>query len=71
MARAHAEVDRVLGTDIRPPSYEQVQRLTYVRQILDETLRLWPTAPAFTRYPYEDTAIGGNTASQGRLDRRS
>ena len=27
------------------PTFEQVHRLTYVRQILDETLRLWPTAP--------------------------
>ena len=33
-----------------------------MRQILDETLRLWPTAPGFTRYPYEDTVIGGRYA---------
>jgi cytochrome P450 / NADPH-cytochrome P450 reductase len=32
---------------------------TYVTQILEETLRLWPTAPAFTRRPYENTVIGG------------
>src|SRR3954454_9962711 len=31
----------------------------YVLQVLEETLRLWPTAPAFTRRPYEDTVIGG------------
>jgi cytochrome P450/NADPH-cytochrome P450 reductase len=30
----------------------------YVSQILEETLRLWPTAPAFTRHSYEDTVIG-------------
>ena len=41
------------------PRYEQVHQLTYVTQILNEALRLWPTAPAFSRHPYEDTTIGG------------
>ena len=44
------------------PTFEQVHRLTYVRQVLDESLRLWPTAPGFTRYPFEDTVIGGRYA---------
>ena len=56
--QAQEEVDHVLG-GTRRPTYEQVQQLTYVRQILDETLRLWPTAPGFTRAPFEDTVIGG------------
>ena len=60
-ARARAEVDEVLGSTAAP-TFEQVQRLTYVRQILDESLRLWPTAPGFTRQPYEDTVIGGRYA---------
>src|SRR5271165_591722 len=60
MARAQAEADSVLGTDIGVlPSYAQVRKLTYIAQILEETLRLWPTAPGFTRYPFEDTVIGG------------
>ena len=56
--RARAEVDEVLGADAEP-SYDQVHRLTYVRQILDESLRLWPTAPMFTRTPLQDTVVGG------------
>ena len=40
----------MLGGDAEP-DYEQIHRLTYVRQILDESLRLWPTAPMFTRTP--------------------
>ena len=36
-----------------------------VTQILTETLRLWPTAPAFTRYPYEDTTSGGTRCPRG------
>lgn len=60
MAQAHAEVDSMLGTDIGVlPSYDQVRKLRYVGQILDESLRLWPTAPGFTRYPFQDTVIGG------------
>src|SRR4051794_28475689 len=58
LERARAEVGQVVG-NAAWPTFEQVTRLRYVRQILDETLRLWPTAPAFTRYPYEDTVIGG------------
>jgi cytochrome P450/NADPH-cytochrome P450 reductase len=59
--RARAEVDEVFGTSAAP-TFEQVHRLTYVRQVLDEALRLWPTAPGFTRQPYEDTVIGGRYA---------
>jgi cytochrome P450 / NADPH-cytochrome P450 reductase len=60
LARGYDEVDRVLGTDLSVlPTYAQVHQVPYVTQILEETLRLWPTAPAFTRHPYEDTVIGG------------
>ena len=61
LARAREEVDTVLGATAEP-TFEQVHRLTYVRQILDETLRLWPTAPGFTRQPFADTVIGGRYA---------
>jgi cytochrome P450/NADPH-cytochrome P450 reductase len=61
LERARAEVGQVLGNTAEP-TFEQVIRLRYVRQVLDETLRLWPTAPAFTRYPYEDTVLGGRYA---------
>lgn len=57
-ARARAEVDRVWG-DTPRPGYEQVARLRYVRRVLDESLRLWPTAPAFAREAREDTVLAG------------
>ncbi|WP_405598094.1 MULTISPECIES: bifunctional cytochrome P450/NADPH--P450 reductase [unclassified Streptomyces] len=58
--RARAEADEVLGTDPGvAPTYEQVHRLTYIAQVLDESLRLWPTAPGFNRTPFEETTIGG------------
>jgi cytochrome P450/NADPH-cytochrome P450 reductase len=59
--RARAEVDEVLGTAAEP-TFDQVNRLRYVRQVLDEALRLWPTAPAFSRYPYEDTVLADRYA---------
>ncbi|MFB8756769.1 cytochrome P450 [Streptomyces nigra] len=57
-ARARAEVDRVWGAT-GTPGYEQVARLRHVRRVLDEALRLWPTAPAFAREAREDTVLGG------------
>jgi cytochrome P450 / NADPH-cytochrome P450 reductase len=63
LARAYDEVDRVLGSDPDiEPAYAQVNQLTYISQILKETLRLWPTAPAFSVHALEDTVIGGKYA---------
>ncbi|MFJ4781831.1 cytochrome P450 [Streptomyces sp. NPDC088794] len=57
-ARARAEVDAVWG-DAEVPGYDQVAKLRYVRRVLDEALRLWPTAPAFAREAREDTVLAG------------
>lgn len=57
LERARAHVEEVLGN--RAPRFEDLARLDYLDQILKETLRLWPTAPAFAVQPYEDTTIGG------------
>ncbi|MGZ3174024.1 MAG: cytochrome P450, partial [Croceibacterium sp.] len=60
LAKAYAEVDAVLGGDLsKPPDEEQVRQLRYVGQILSEALRLWPTAPVFTRHAFEPTVLGG------------
>ncbi|MFF3515686.1 cytochrome P450 [Streptomyces sp. NPDC002573] len=57
-ARAREEVDQVWGDTARP-GYEQVARLRYVRRVLDESLRLWPTAPAYAREARHDTVLDG------------
>ncbi|MEM7219032.1 MAG: cytochrome P450 [Pseudomonadota bacterium] len=60
LAKATAEVDTVLGHDIaRAPTISELGQLQYVRAVLMEALRLWPTAPAFSLSPYEDELIGG------------
>jgi len=58
LARAQSEVDKVWGEN-PDPSYEEVAKLRYVRRVLDEALRLWPTAPAFARQAQVDTVVGG------------
>jgi cytochrome P450/NADPH-cytochrome P450 reductase len=60
LKKAYEEVDRVLGGDIEAkPTYQQVTQLTYVTQILKESLRLWPPAPAYGISPLKDESIGG------------
>ncbi len=56
LAKARAEVDEMLGSEV--PGIEKIQKLKYIDQILKEALRLWPTAPAFGRYPLEATQLG-------------
>ncbi|MGW7789666.1 bifunctional cytochrome P450/NADPH--P450 reductase [Streptomyces tricolor] len=54
------EADALWGDTPDPePSYDDIGRLTYTRQVLNEALRLWPTAAAFSRHAREDTLLGG------------
>lgn len=63
LQRAYAEVDAVLGRNIdQPPTLQQIGQLPYVRAILLEALRLWPTAPAFGLAPFKDEVLGGKYA---------
>ncbi|MEU3936008.1 cytochrome P450 [Streptomyces sp. NPDC029044] len=54
------EADTLWGDQTDPePTYDEVGRLTYTRQVLNEALRLWPTAAVFSRQAREDTLLGG------------
>ncbi|MEU8755861.1 cytochrome P450 [Streptomyces chartreusis] len=54
------EVDALWGDRTDPePAYDEIGRLTYTRQVLNEALRLWPTAAVFSRQAREDTLLGG------------
>ena len=53
---ARQEIDSVCtGGEL---SYEQVGKLRLVRRIVDESLRLWPTAPGYFRKARQDTMLG-------------
>ncbi|MCG5487237.1 MAG: cytochrome P450 [Sinorhizobium meliloti] len=60
LSRLRSHVDSVLGGDT--PTVQHLDQLKYVEQVLMETLRLWPTAPAFAVRPLQDTTIGGKYA---------
>jgi cytochrome P450 len=55
-ARLHEELDTVLVG--RPPSLDDYDALPYTRQILSETMRLFPTVWMLGRRALEDTTIG-------------
>jgi cytochrome P450 / NADPH-cytochrome P450 reductase len=55
LQRAQRVVDDVLGD--RPPTAQDLPALRYIEQVLLESLRLWPTAPAFGMKPREATLL--------------
>ncbi|MEZ0051651.1 cytochrome P450/NADPH-cytochrome P450 reductase [Mycobacterium sp. MAA66] len=58
--RAQVEVDAVFGPDDdHVPAFDEIGKLTYIRRIIDETLRLSPPVREFDRMALADTVIGG------------
>ena len=55
--RAQGEVDEIVGKG--SITVKHVSKLRYINACLRETLRLHPTAPAFTVSPKQDEIIGG------------
>lgn len=55
--KARAIVDGVLGREM--PRVEHLAQLRYIEQILMESLRVWPTAAAFSVRPLKDTVLAG------------
>lgn len=51
--------DEVDGLGFRPVGVHDLPRLTYVRQVLDETLRLYPPFPLMGRQASEDDVVDG------------
>ena len=60
LARVRAEVDAVFGADDDYlPTYDDIGKLVYLRQVVSETLRLSPPVLNFDRMALADTVIGG------------
>lgn len=56
-ARVRAEIAEVVGD--RPASFEDVAKLAYTRQVIEEALRLYPPSWTFSRAAIADDEIGG------------
>ncbi|MDZ7884721.1 MAG: cytochrome P450 [Mycobacterium sp.] len=60
LARVQREVDAVFGSDDDYlPTYDDIGKLSYLRQVISETLRLSPPVLNFDRMALADTVIGG------------
>ncbi len=65
LARAYAEVDRLLPGDT-VPTYDTIMKLDVIPRILEETLRIWSPIPVFAVKSVEDTTIGGYPVRKGQ-----
>jgi cytochrome P450 len=61
--KLHAELDTVLKG--RSPSLEDLPKLSYTHQVLNESLRLYPPAWGIARLAIEDHEIGGYPVPKG------
>uniref|UniRef100_A0A8C7FMU7 Cholesterol 24-hydroxylase n=1 Tax=Oncorhynchus kisutch TaxID=8019 RepID=A0A8C7FMU7_ONCKI len=79
LANAKQEVDDVIGVK-QEISFDDLGKMTYLSQVLKETLRLYPTAPGTSRFIPNDITINGipipagvtcffNSYVCGRLDK--
>lgn len=64
--QVHAELDRVLAGG-RPPTWADLAELTYLRAVVDESLRLFPPAWVLTRRALEDDVVAGVHVPRGSL----
>jgi len=63
-ARMHAELDTMLTG--KTPAYGDLSRLTFTRQIIEESLRLYPTAPGLsTRRALAKDVVSGREIPKG------
>jgi len=61
--RIREEANRVCGD--REPRWDEVQQLTFTRQVIQETMRLYPPIWALIRIAAEDDEIDGTKVSKG------
>jgi cytochrome P450 len=64
-AKLHAELDAVLGG--RAPAYDDIEKLPYLRMVIDEAMRLYPPAPMLTgRVARDADEICGRPVPKGQ-----
>jgi cytochrome P450 len=63
--RLHAELDAVLGG--RTPALDDLPQLSYLRQVVDETMRLYPPVPVLLRETVADDVVCGRWIARGSV----
>ncbi len=64
-AKLHAEIDAAAQADARAPSLLQLERLPYLRQVIDEALRLYPPGWVLSRRAIAPDVLCGYTIAAG------
>jgi cytochrome P450 len=64
-AKLHAEIDAAAQADARAPSLLQLERLPYLRQVIDEALRLYPPGWVLSRRTIGPDVLCGYTIAAG------
>merc|ERR1712232_615844 len=65
VAKLREELDHKVQAII--PTFEEARDLKYCHMILYETLRFYPTVPAFPRVAIKDTKVGGYDIPRGSM----
>ncbi|VVC27500.1 Hypothetical protein CINCED_3A009624 [Cinara cedri] len=67
--RVYDEIYSILGDSDEPITFEQTTSLVYLKQVIHETLRLFPTAPVMLRQLQDDVTIitGNHTLPKGTI----
>ncbi|MBU2533501.1 MAG: cytochrome P450, partial [Alphaproteobacteria bacterium] len=63
--KLHEELDSVLGG--RPPTADDVGKLTFTRAVIEETLRLYPPVPLLSRQARGPDRIGNSDVKAGDI----
>ncbi|KAI9785321.1 MAG: hypothetical protein M1839_000338 [Geoglossum umbratile] len=68
LGKLKGEIVGVLGegNEMSEPSYEQLNKMKYLTQIINETLRIYPVAPLNGRVASRDTVLPVGGGSDGR-----
>ncbi len=62
LAGIRDEIDRL---ESNPPNFEALQKLPYIRQVIDEALRMYPPGWLLSREAIEDVELGGYQLEAG------
>ncbi len=63
--KLHAEVDAELAGAV--PTLADLERLPYVRRVIEETMRLYPTVPQIARQALAEDTIAGTAVPKGAI----